>query len=125
MNLFFFAKLFFLGAHLPLKTILIIVDIKFTNIRFCLILTRFMFHLITFFLILFTYFLDFPQLQILKSNVNSDTQGKAATDLIERQIGERISDFVVEIDKDIGAKDTFEVKNIHIFLYYLYMYSYV
>ncbi|RUS83853.1 hypothetical protein EGW08_008394 [Elysia chlorotica] len=56
--------------------------------------------------------IDFPQLQILKSWVKSDVQGKAAADLIRRQIGDRVSDFVIEIDQGIGPQDTFELSSL-------------
>ncbi|GFR64270.1 N-acetylglucosaminidase, alpha [Elysia marginata] len=55
---------------------------------------------------------DFPHLQTLRSSASSSTQGKAAADLIERLIGDRSSDFVVEIDKGIGPQDMFELSSL-------------
>lgn len=55
---------------------------------------------------------EYPYLKTLRSSTSRSDQGKAAHDLIKRLIGDRSSDFIVEVDQDIGPQDTFELSTL-------------
>ncbi|GFN94101.1 N-acetylglucosaminidase, alpha [Plakobranchus ocellatus] len=55
---------------------------------------------------------DFPQLSALRSKASSETQGQAVHGLLKRLIGERVSDFDIEIDSTLGPQDTFKLSSV-------------